>query len=87
MRLVGVTSRHTDFLEKHKIYSSTVTLFHADQVPHGKRPASVGPVLSSPIPNDDNEHPTLSRPPSSPLLRFERQSTTSTHSRSHSQLE
>ncbi|KAH0833827.1 hypothetical protein J3R83DRAFT_10991 [Lanmaoa asiatica] len=75
----AIRSRRIELPETQRIYSSTATVFRADQVPHGRRFASVGPGLSTANSNDDDEHAatTLSRPPPSPRRRSERRSSVS----------
>ncbi|KAF8548404.1 hypothetical protein OG21DRAFT_1564142 [Imleria badia] len=64
----GIGARRTELHEKQKIYSTTVTVFRADQVPRGRNSTSVGPGLSAANSNEDgNAATTSSRPPS--LLR------------------
>lgn len=76
-----IASRHNDFPEKHKIYSSTMTVFCADQVSHGKRRASVGPGLSAANSANDDEHvaANLSRLSSLSRWRSERRSAVSAY--------
>ncbi|KAF8124382.1 hypothetical protein EV363DRAFT_1354337 [Boletus edulis] len=72
----GIGPRRVDLTEKRQIYSSSVTVFRADQleVPHGGRhSASVRPGPST-TNSDGDEHAatTLSRPPSLTRGRSER---------------
>ncbi|KAG6369166.1 hypothetical protein JVT61DRAFT_1394 [Boletus reticuloceps] len=71
----GIGPRRIDLTEKRKTYSSSVTVFRADQVPHGGRhSAFVGPGPSTTNSDVGDEHAatTLSRPPSLPRGRSER---------------
>ena len=74
---IGIGSRRTDsFLEKQKIFTSTVTVFRADQLLRARYSSSVGFGSSAANPNNEDERAatTVSRPPSVPRGRSERRS-------------
>ncbi|KAG8215107.1 hypothetical protein J3R82DRAFT_8558 [Butyriboletus roseoflavus] len=72
-------SSRLELPETLRIYSSAVTVFRADQVPRGRRPASVGPGLSTANSSSDDGYAitALPRPPPSPRRRSERRSSVS----------
>ncbi|KAG9308109.1 hypothetical protein JVU11DRAFT_12541 [Chiua virens] len=77
--VIGITSRHPEPLEKHKVYSSISAVFRADHGPHGRRPASVGPGSSAPKYDNELEHVAIvsSCRPSPPRRNYERRSAVS----------